>query len=62
MVSAPERGTATVFNSSGSLVMTYTIVDGDSQLLAPSTPGIYLIKVRLDNGTQRTTKLVVVSQ
>ena len=51
-----------MFNSSGSLVMTYTIVDGDSQLLAPSTPGIYLIKVRLDNGTQRTTKLVVVSQ
>ena len=62
VVSAPVYGNVQVYNTSGLLMMTYNIVDGENELRAPSYPGVYLVRVNLDNGLQKTSRLVVVSQ
>ena len=62
VVEAPSMGNVQVFNTSGVLMMTYDIIDGENNLRAPAYPGVYLVRVRLENGLQKTTRLIVVSR
>ena len=55
-----QPGTLYVYDATGKLVQRHDCESGDTQLSAPSQPGMYVVKVILsDNQTEKTYKVVV---
>ena len=58
-VQAYTGGTLRVWNALGILVGTYSMPDGQLTIPAPSTTGIYVLELLLDDGQHQNVKIVV---
>jgi hypothetical protein len=59
-VEVPEKANVTVFDISGVKVAEQKVLTGKSTLKAPNNVGIYLYKITLDSGEERTFRISVV--
>ena len=60
-VESPKKGRFEMYNTSGIRVLTGELIEGESSLRAPSLPGVYVMKMVFDDGSVKTSRLIVVS-
>ena len=60
-VESPKKGRLELYNTSGIRVLTDELVEGESLLRAPALPGVYMVKMVFEDGSVKTSRLIVVS-
>ena len=58
-IESPERGRVFIWSLSGMLMGQYDLEKGKTQIPAPSLEGNYLVKVKPNDGEEKTIKIVV---
>lgn len=58
-IESEQSGVCQLFNSSGVLIMQWSIEAGRSEFDMPTTPGLYILRVALEDGTVETQKIIV---
>ena len=58
-VTVSQNARLNMYSSMGEKVSTYSLIHGDTQIVAPGTQGIYLAEVVLESGKRKVIKIMV---